>query len=160
MRVSFLSTLASVAAFAVLTAALPAQNHAAPKKHIYPDPAKAKSEIQAALVKAKKEHKRIILDFGGNWCGDCIVLDKYFHSEPNASLLKKNFVLVDINIGRWDANKDLAKTYEVPLEKGVPALAVLDEDGKILYSQRNGEFEAMRTLSPAALTEFLTRWKP
>ncbi len=87
-------------------------------KDIYPAPEAATNELKAALVTAAKTHKRVILDFGGNWCGDCRVLDKYFHQEPNATLLKKNFILVDVNIGRFDKNQDIAKTYEVPLEKG------------------------------------------
>ncbi|HLK17077.1 MAG TPA: thioredoxin family protein [Fimbriimonadaceae bacterium] len=130
-----------------------------PKKEIYPAPEAASADIKAALAEAAKLHKRVILDFGGNWCGDCVALDKYFHQEPNASLLKANFILVDINIGQFDKNTDIAKTYGVPLEKGVPALAVLDSDGHTLYSQKNGEFEAMRTLSPSSVTEFLNHWK-
>jgi len=63
-------------------------------KHIYSDAASPKADIAAALAKAKKEHKRVILDFGGDWCGDCQVLDIYFHQAPNEELLEKNFVLV------------------------------------------------------------------
>ncbi len=68
-------------------------------------------------------------------------------------------MLVDINIGRMDQNVDLAKKYGVPLEKGVPALAVLDAQGHVLYSQKKGEFEAMRSMDPASVTTFLNRWK-
>jgi thiol:disulfide interchange protein len=128
-------------------------------KDIYPAPEHAPKELKAALAKAAKLHKRVILDFGGNWCGDCRVLDKYFHQEPNASILKANFILVDVNIGKFDKNKDIAATYGVPLEKGVPALAVLDSNGKPLFSQKKGEFESMRSLEPSALTEFLNHWK-
>jgi len=110
-------------------------------------------------LKAAKQHKRVILDFGGNWCGDCKVLDRYFHQEPNAALLDANFILVDINIGRFDKNKDLAKKYEVPLEKGVPALAVLDSNGHPLFSQKLGEFESMGKMDPTSVTEFLKHWK-
>src|SRR5262245_19156524 len=85
------------------------------KKAIYPEPDLAQAEITAALIKANSEHKRVILDFGGNWCGDCRALDTYFHREPNAALLKANFILVAVNIGRYDKNKDIAKKYEVPL---------------------------------------------
>ncbi len=48
----------------------------------------------------------------------------------------------------------------MPLEKGVPALAVLSEDGKLLYSQRSGEFEAMRRMQSSSVTNFLVQWKP
>jgi hypothetical protein len=48
----------------------------------------------------------------------------------------------------------------VPLHKGVPALAVLSDHGALLYSQKNGEFEAMRHMESSALTDFLVQWKP
>ena len=129
------------------------------KSHaIYPEGGDARQEIQTAIAKADREHKRVILDFGGNWCGDCRALDRYFHQDPNAALLKANFVLVDINIGRFDKNVALAEKYGVPLKRGVPALAVLDHKGSVLYSQKNGEFESMRSMDPGSVTQFLQRW--
>jgi thiol:disulfide interchange protein len=129
-------------------------------RDIYPDPAQAKVDLAAALKTAAATHKRVLLDFGGNWCGDCKVLDIYFHNAQNLSILQSNFVLVHINVGYMDSNQDMAKRYEVPIEKGVPALAVLDEHGKLLYSQRSGQFEAMRNMDPSAVTHFLVQWKP
>ena len=147
--------------FAIGLAALGATALYAQQAHvIYPEKADAKAEIQTALDKAASQHKRVILDFGGNWCGDCRSLDTYFHKEPNASLLKGSFILVDVNIGRFDQNLDVADKYEVPLKKGVPALAVLDDKGNVLYSQKNGEFEAMRRMDPNSVTKFLQQWKP
>jgi hypothetical protein len=42
----------------------------------------------------------------------------------------------------------------------VPALAVLDEHGRLLYSQRSGEFETMRRMEIGSVTSFLLQWKP
>jgi len=42
----------------------------------------------------------------------------------------------------------------------VPALAVLSERGTLLYSQKGGEFEAMRRMESGAVTSFLVQWKP
>jgi len=128
-------------------------------KHLYSATADAKADIAAALKEAAAGHKRVILAFGGDWCGDCQVLDIYMHQSPNAELLAKHFLLVHIDIGRYDKNTDLAAKYNIPLKKGVPALAVLDSKGKLLYSQRTGEFEDMRDMSSTSVTEFLNRWK-
>jgi thioredoxin 1 len=127
---------------------------------IYSATADAHADIAQATSTAAKAHKRIILDFGGNWCGDCQVLDIYFHQPPNLALLEDNFVLVHVDIGHMDKNTDVAAKYDIPLKRGVPALAVLDEHGHLLYSQKSGEFEAMRKMDPASVTEFLNRWKP
>lgn len=140
-----------------LVSAAPAVFAASPT--IYSETADAHADLKAALTKAAHGHKRVILDFGGNWCGDCQVLDLYFHDPANAALLERSFVLVHVNIGRYDRNLDLAKRYQVPLEKGVPALAILDSRGRLLYSQRQGEFEAMRRMDVSAVTTFLNQWK-
>jgi thiol:disulfide interchange protein len=127
---------------------------------IYPDPAQAKADLAAALTTAAHTHKRILLDFGGNWCGDCQALDLYFHDAGNLPVLEANFVLVHVNVGHMDANLDLAAKYEIPLRRGVPALAVLDEKGALLYSQKSGEFEAMRRMESSEVTKFLVQWRP
>jgi len=129
-------------------------------RDIYPPPEQAKSDLAAALNASAAAHRRVILDFGGNWCPDCRVLDSYFHDSVNKPLLDANYILVHVNIGRLSENLDLAERFHVPLSKGVPALAVLDEGGMLLYSQTGGEFEAMRDMQSSAVTEFLDRWKP
>jgi len=129
-------------------------------RDIYPAPDQAKADLAAALRTAAQTHKRVLLDFGGNWCGDCQVLDLYFHNAQNLPILESNFVLVHVNIGHMDINLDIANQYQVPLEKGVPAIAVLSDRGKLLYSQKGGEFEAMRRMDPSSVTSFLVQWKP
>lgn len=127
---------------------------------IYPDPAAAKADLAAALKRAAATHKRVLVDFGGNWCGDCKVLDIYLHNAQNLPILEANFVLVHVNIGYADKNVEMANRYGIPLEKGVPALAVLSESGKLLYSQKGGEFESMRRMEPGTVTQFLVQWRP
>jgi thiol:disulfide interchange protein len=128
------------------------------KAQIYPPIESAAADIKAAVAEAHRTHKRVILDFGGDWCPDCQVLNIYFRQSPNAELLAKYFIRVNVNVGRLDANQDIAASYGVPL-KGVPALAVLDGTGKSLYAQ-NKEFSDMRHLDASALTTFLNQWKP
>ena len=129
-------------------------------REIYPAPDQAKADVATALKTAAQTHKRVLLDFGGNWCGDCQVLDLYFHNAQNLPILESNFVLVHVNIGHMDINLDIANQYRVPLDKGVPAIAVLSDKGKLLYSQKDGEFESMRSMEPSAVTSFLVQWKP
>ncbi len=129
-------------------------------REIYPDPGQAKGDLAAGLKAAAQGHKRVIVDFGGNWCGDCQVLDIYFHNAQNRPILESNFVLVHINIGRMDENLDIAEKYGIPVTLGVPALAVLGENGKILYGQRGGEFSHMGRMESAAVTKFLVQWRP
>jgi thiol:disulfide interchange protein len=128
--------------------------------NIYSDTANAREDIRQAILKAASEHKHVLLVFGGNWCEDCHLLELYFHDPGNASLLAANYVLVNVSVGEYDRNLDLARMYGIHLNKGVPALVVLNGAGHVLYAQRNGEFENMRVLNSAAVTTFLLKWKP
>jgi thioredoxin 1 len=128
--------------------------------HLYEKDADARAEIRGALTKAARTHKRVILDFGGNWCYDCHVLEAAFHQADVAPLVGGNFIVVHVDIGKMDKNLDLAQKYQVPLDKGVPALAVLAPDGTLLYSQQHGEFESARNMDPDDLIAFLKKWSP
>ena len=128
-------------------------------RQIYPPVSASPANVNAAIAEAKRTHKRVIVDFGGDWCGDCQVLNIYFHQGSNAELLEKNFVLVDVNIGHIDQNLNLGEKYGVVLNKGVPALAVLDGDGKVIFGQKAGEFEDMRNMKAQDVTDFLNKWK-
>ena len=133
----------------------------APNTSLYPDPKEAESELKTALAKAAKEKKRVIVVFGGNWCYDCHVLDTTFRSKEFAPLVNSNYVVIHINIGdELKDNTDLAARLGVALDKGVPSLGVLDPDGKVVYAQKNGEFESTVTIGPKDVRAFLEKWKP
>jgi ketosteroid isomerase-like protein len=133
---------------------------AKPNTQLYPPPEDAKAEISTALAAAAKDHKRVLLVFGGNWCYDCHVLDTTFRSKEFAALVNANYHVIHINIGNYDVNLDLADKYQIPLNKGVPSLAILDPDGKLVVSQKNGEFESTMRIGPEDVVEFLKKWKP
>lgn len=125
---------------------------------LYPANANAAAEIREAKLSAAKQHKRILLVFGANWCMDCHVLDNAFHQPRIAPLLDANFLVVHVDVGKYDKNLELAKQYHVDLEKGVPEIAVLNTSGALLYS--TSEFEKARVLSEDDVVKFLNDWKP
>lgn len=130
------------------------------QKDLYPASADARKEIADAIRVATQAHKRVLIVFGGNWCYDCHVLDEAFHSPEISPLIEKSFEVVHVDIGRMDKNLEIAKQYGVPLDRGVPAIAVLEGDGKLLFSQKRGEFEAARSMAPEDILDFLNKWKP
>src|SRR6266496_1687272 len=129
--------------------------------HLYDMAANARTENDSAVAKARKLHQRVLLVFGANWCYDCHVLDQAFHQLDIEHRLAKSFQIVHVDIGDdGKKNNDVATDYQVPLAKGIPALAVLDADGKLLYSQKNGEWESDRSMDHAEIITFLDKWKP
>ena len=130
-------------------------------KDIYPANADAHAEIRDAEERAAKEHKRLLLVFGANWCFDCHVLDLAFQRPDLAPIVNGNYEVVHIDLGPDEKkNADLVEQYAIPLNKGIPALAVAESDGKLVVSQKEGEFEDARGLTAEVLAEFLNKWKP
>ena len=127
---------------------------------IYPTGVNADEELRSALAHAAKSRKHVLVVFGADWCYDCHVLDKAFRRPDIAAVLTPNYEVVHVDVGEGDKNQDLMQRYDVPMKRGIPAIAVVDSSGKLLYSQENGEFERARGLGPEDLLEFLKRWKP
>ena len=150
------SQRSDVVAMPVITLPQPA----VPNTHLYPEPSNAKSELDSAEAMARADHKRVLVIFGANWCYDCHVLDAALHSKQVAPLVEANYHVIHISVGDGDSNSDLANRFEVPLKKGIPSLAVLDGNGKLITSQKQGEFESAAKIGMSDVLGFLNRWKP
>ena len=135
------------------------QQPLATNKEIYVPGLNAREEIAHALKLATQQHKRVLVVFGANWCYDCHVLDLAFRRPDVAALLTPNFEVVHVDVGEGDKNQDIMQQYQVPMARGIPAIAVLDGNGNLLYSQKGGEFEKARALGPDDLVAFLNKWK-
>ena len=131
------------------------------KKNLYPADVDAHAELKEAEAKAARGHKRVLLVFGANWCFDCHVLDLAFERPDLAPVLVANYEVVHVDLGVDEhKNADIVKQFDAVLNKGIPVLAVAESDGTLVVSQKNGEFEDARGLTPEVLLEFLNAWKP
>ena len=130
---------------------------------IYDEAADARKQIAAAIAEASRPGRparRVVLVFGANWCKDCRALDAHMSKGELAALLARSFAVVKVDVGRMDRNLDVAKQYGVPVENGIPALAVLDASGEPLYAQDQGQFASARRLSYQSIKAFFEEWKP
>lgn len=99
------------------------------------------TDYAKAMETAKRENKRVLLDFtGSDWCGPCIQLKKRAFSRPEfINYAEKNLVLVEVDYPQRKKqapalvkqNERLAKEYGIE-EKGYPTLVLLDPAGKIV----------------------------
>ncbi len=131
-----------------------------PAGSIYDEKADAHREVAAAISKAEATQRNVVLVFGANWCGDCRALDAQMHKPELAAIIEKNYVIVDVNLGRYDRNLDVAEQYHVPIKQGIPALAVLSSRGALLYAMDQGQFADARHMSYESIKAFFEQWKP
>jgi thioredoxin 1 len=120
----------------------------------YDETANAKLDITNALANAKTP---IILVFGANWCPDCKELDLAMKQGSSAALLARDFKIVKIDVGHFDKNQDVADSYGVPLEKGIPAIAIINPQNKVLYVTKEGELANASSMSEDGIYQFFKR---
>ena len=150
--------LAALCCSPVIGAETPVPGPARPA--IYDTSADGAKQIADALAAAKKEHKRVLLQFGANWCGWCHKLHKLFESDARiAAKLKQSYVVVLIDVDKGH-NADIDKRYDKPTRFGLPAIVILDSGGKALTTQDTGKLEDGDHHDPAKVLAFLNQWAP
>ncbi len=121
--------------------------------------------INAALQRARAEHKRVLLDFGANWCPWCHLLHQVFTTNPEvARLLGERYVLVMVDVNRRHGtarNAAVNEKYGNPIRLGLPVLVVLDATGRVIATQDTGALEkgdGTEADDPAKVLAMLQRW--
>ncbi len=121
------------------TAARPAAKPAN-KPDLYDEAADAKQQIAAALVKTKKENRRVLIQWGFNTCSWCQLMHREFAKGELARKLMYEYDVVYVESAKNKANAAVAKTYAPDLN-GYPYLTVLDSSGKVLANQETDSLE-------------------
>jgi thiol:disulfide interchange protein len=122
---------------------------------IYDESADGNKQVADAIVIAKRERKRILLEFGANWCVWCHRLHDLFESDKSVSAeLKADYVvaLIDVNKGH---NEDLVVKYGAKTGYGLPFLVLLDSDGTHLVTKHSDDFEEGDHHNPQKVLAFL-----
>jgi thiol:disulfide interchange protein len=161
MKTEFLYTIGTTVLLAAILG-LPVSGADTPatssRPAIYDENAEGAKQIAAALTVAKKENKRVLLQFGANWCGWCHKLHKLCQTDAEiAAKLKEAYVvvLIDVNKGH---NGDINKQYGNPTRFGLPVIVILDAEGKVLTTQDTGKLEAGDHHDPKKVLAFLDAW--
>ena len=129
------------------------------RPNIYDESLDGTKQVSDALATAQKENKRVLIQFGANWCGWCHKLHRLFDTDKEVNdELKAHYVLilVDVNKGH---NAALVKKYGAE-RLGLPSLVVLDSTGKHLTTKNSGELEEGDHHSKAKVMAFLKEWEP
>jgi thioredoxin 1 len=131
---------------------------AATTQMIYDPRANPNDAIAQALAAAKADHKRVLLDFGADWCPDCQVLAQLFDEPQVKPFLDAHYHVVRIDVGRWDNNLDVANRYGNPIEKGIPAVVILDAESHTITTTAGGELANARNATANEILSFLQQW--
>lgn len=115
------------------------------------------AQLKGALLEAGKSGKRIIVEFGGDWCIWSIKMTNVLESPIFRSLLQKHFIFLRCFAGR-EGECPYPEYLEFPNIASIPFFILLNEKGEIIATQRTEKFEILRFYNPIKLYFFLKSW--
>ena len=162
----------AVAATLVLTSSLSAAAVTAPKVQIkslsdlpiqemrpYDESANADAAVNAAFARAKKSRKRILIDLGGNWCGDCIILDNVMNLPEMKRFVETHYETVSVDVGRFNRNLQIPARFGITKRlEGVPSVLIVTADGKLLNKGHTAALADARSMTPQAIADWIAQW--
>lgn len=87
------------------------------------------NNLDVALLKAAKEKKLLLVDYGAPWCPACVRLETEVFGTPEFKKASKKLVKVALNAD-MQANKSFGEKYAI---RALPTLLILNENGEELY---------------------------
>ncbi len=125
----------------------------------YDEAADANAVVAAAFARAKKSHKRVLLDLGGNWCPDCIILANLMRMPGMKDFMTKHYEFASVDVGRFDKNLQIPAHFGYTERlKGVPTVLVATPDGKLVNDGHVFALSDARHMTPQSLAEYLAQW--
>ncbi len=125
----------------------------------YDESADADRQVAQARARAAAEGKHLLIDLGGNWCPDCRVLAGVLELPEIKAFVRRHYVVVTVDIGRFDKNAQIARTFGVTSLKGVPAVLIVDpKTNKLVNDGHLFALADARHMTPQALADWLAQW--
>jgi len=118
----------------------------------------AKATVENALARAKSDQKRVLIDLGANWCAGCIVLDNVLRLPEVSSFVASHYEVVHVDVGRLNRNLDVPARFGVTEVESVPAVLIIDADGRLLNPTQISALEDARSMTPQAIVDWLAAW--
>ena len=126
---------------------------------IYNPNADAMADLNKAIATAKAENKHVFVQIGGNWCPWCIMMHKFYTTDPEIdSIMKADYVRVMVNYSRENKNLDVMKRLGYPQRFGFPVIVILNGDGNVLHIQNTAYLEEGKGYNRDKFIEFLKNW--
>lgn len=125
----------------------------------YDENADANAAVAKAFARAKAEHKRVLIDLGGNWCADCRILAGVMALPEVRHLLDTHYAVVLVDVGRFNRNLQIPARFGITERlEGVPSVLVADPDGKLIDAGHIAALDDARSMTPQAIADWLAQW--
>ncbi len=130
------------------------------KKKLYDVNANPVEQFNKAIKNAKLNNKHVMIQIGGNWCSWCYKFHDFYENDTELdSLLKSNYIVININYNKKSANDSFFKQLGYPQRFGFPVIVITDANGKRLHTQNSWYLEdGKSSYDKKKFKSFLKNW--
>jgi len=121
----------------------------------YHENADARAMVNSEREKAVRDGRFLMVTFGANWCQDCRTLHSHLKSEEVADYTADLFYFVNVDVGKFNQNADIAAELGVTLSKGIPVAVFFNPDGHLIGATNEGQLEPARHYSSRQILKFM-----
>ena len=121
----------------------------------YDGQADAAALVNNARIEARAERKFLMVTFGANWCLDCRTLHYHLNNEPVAGYARDLFRFVNVDVGKFNQNRDVAESLGISLSRGIPVAVLFDPEGEVIGTTNEGQLEPSRQYSSKQILNFV-----
>ncbi len=121
--------------------------------------ADADKALDAAFARSAREHKRVLIDLGANWCADCRILVAVMALPEVQAFLDAHYVVVTVDVGRFNRNLQIPARFGITQRlEGVPSILVTTPAGKLVNQGHIFALDEARLMTPQAIADWLALW--
>jgi len=125
----------------------------------YDEGANADTAVAAAFARAQKSHKRVLIDLGGNWCVDCIILANFLKLPEMQRFMAAHYEVVTVDVGRFNRNLQIPARFGLTKRlEGVPALLIATPDGKLINGKDVFATASASEMTPKTVADYLAKF--
>ena len=121
----------------------------------YDESADARAVVAEARQQALQEGKFLMITFGANWCIDCRTLHRTLRSREVMAYTGELFHFANVDVGKFNRNRDVASELGVELKLGIPVAVFFDATGNMIGTTNDGQLETARFYSSKQILGFV-----
>jgi thioredoxin-related protein len=130
-------------------------------KKLYDPSLDGMKQIKEAVVRAGKEGKHVLIQYGGNWCSWCVKFNAFCKADTGiTNIITKNYIAVKLNYDQTNKNDEANAYLGNPTRFGFPVFIIVDGKGKVIHIQDSSLLEESSGYSKEKVTGFFTQWTP
>ena len=101
----------------------------------------------------------MLIDLGGNWCADCVVLANFIRLPEMRRFMAAHYEEVLVDVGRFNRNLQIPARFGITKRlEGVPTLLIATPDGKLVNGGDVFATADAHSMTPQSLAAYLAKY--